>query len=217
MGKPEEPEIKVIMQGQKQGCVESWPLFLISLGIVLILATLGLTQLRKFDNPKPYRAPMQASGWLSVLFWFLLAVALVAFLAVLVYVGYRLFLSLRAQHVEIEARRKANQETYADVNGLYPMRETPDGTMVNLNAMPGNRVEGLNGTPTVPAPDTDAEREAAARGSFVQLAAAAGFRGVAAMRDLLGTPQERPEMPPLVTIEPGARRNYRRTWRGWWS
>lgn len=161
---------------------------------VLVLACAGLS-LATYgaSGPEPAHrpAPEPWAGW-SVLAWLFVA----GMVGVACYLAARLWLSVQAHRAGVSRAKLDSTLVQPAANGLYPLRVV-GGRMVNPNAAPAGIVEADG---DMPAPASQDHREAAARASFVQIAAGGGRAGAAAVAALGGAHGPR-ELPAVQVID----------------
>jgi hypothetical protein len=199
MGKPEKPAPQPVTivsskeRGMKIDTSEITWGFVV--GFLALVAFVVWVVWKEFGDHTPqYHAPQPLSPILIALAIAIGVLLAIALLVGLVAAGIHLYLAYRKRMAEVTQAERDAELIRAEGNGLFPWRRAPDGTLQNLNAVPGPRVEP-NGE--MRDPETSAQREAVQRGAVIQIAA--GGHGRLPMPDLV--PLAPREMPPVQVIE----------------
>lgn len=200
MGKPEKPAPQPVTivsskeRGMKIDTSEITWGFVV--GFLALVAFVVWVVWREFGDHSPqYHAPRPPSPILVALAIAIGALLAIALLVGLVAAGVHLYLAYRKRMAEVVQVERDAELIQAGDNGLFPWRRSPDGSLQNLNAAPGSRIEA-NGE--MRDPETQAQREAVQRAAVIQIVA--GGHGRLSMADFTALAAPR-EMPPVQMIE----------------
>jgi len=139
-------------------------------------------------------------GW-EVVAVVLLVLAGLLVVMVLTYIGVRLWQRVQLYQAEVDAARLAARRVEQSDRGQFPGLLSRDrDAMVDPNAAPGGRVEGLNGRPAMPDPETDDQRQATMRAAAIRLAIGATSGGLTQTAAKLLAGLARDDGPPLPEV-----------------
>lgn len=160
-------------------------------GVILLLAFLGWVVWQEFGDHTPqYHAPQPLSPILIALAIAIGVLLAIALLVGLVAAGIHLYLAYRKRMAEVTQAEREAELIRAEGNGLFPWLRAADGSLQNLNAVPGPRIEPDG---EMRDPETQAQREAVQRGAVIQIGA--GGHGRLPMPDLVPlAPREMPHV-----------------------
>jgi hypothetical protein len=165
-------------------------------GFLLLVVFLGWVMWQEFGDHSPrYHAPRPTSPVLTTVAIIIGVLLAVALLVGLVAAVVHLYVVYRKGITEVTQAEREAELIRAEENGVFPWRRAPDGTLQNLNAVPGPRIEA-NGE--MRDPETQAQREAVQRAAVLQIVA--GGHGRLSMADFTALAAPR-EMPPVQMIE----------------
>ena len=152
----------------------SWKYLLV---VALSLILIGVATHQIFGDHSPqYRPARDLSPLLEVGTLILKIIGVILVLAALLgAVAFVLHIHVQHKKGLAEAKKSAMEAELIQPTdtGQFPWRRAPDGTLQNLNAMPGATI-APDGTPDEP--NTEAQKRAVERASLIQLAAASRGR-----------------------------------------